>query len=90
MEIEEKKTVDMLTESSVSILTQKFIEIDGVPTQVGENHRKAYVNSADGRESLQKREPEKTVNTVLAMWGDTPTVSDVQETLVQEEVTEKG
>lgn len=85
MGIEEKKTVDMLTESSVSILTQKFIEIDGVPTQVGDNHRKAYVNSVDGRESLQKSEPEKTVNTVFSMWGDTPTVTDAPEEVAEKE-----
>lgn len=60
MKMEEKKTVDMLTEDSVSILTQKVIEIDGVPVQVGENHRRTYVNSVEGRGLLQKSEPEKT------------------------------
>lgn len=48
--IKEKKTVDMLTTYSVSILTQKFIDVDGVETQVGENHRCAYANSATGRQ----------------------------------------
>ena len=45
MEIKEEKTVDMLTNQSVSILTQKFIEINGVRSQIGDGHRCAYVNS---------------------------------------------
>lgn len=74
--ITEKKIVDMLTINSVSILTQKFIDIEGVPTQVGSNHRTAYTNSALSREALQSEQPEDVVNAVLAMWGDTPTVVD--------------
>lgn len=74
MEIKEKKTVDMLTADSVSILTQKFIDIDGVETQVGENHRCSYVNSETGRSDLQDAEPEEVVNAVFAIWGNTPTI----------------
>lgn len=74
MEIKEEKTVDMLTSNSVSILTQKFIEIDGLKTQVGENHRCAYSNSITGRQELQNSEPEDVVASVFAIWGDTPTV----------------
>ena len=76
MEIKEKKTVDMLTSESVSVLTQKFINVDGVQTQVGQNHRCAYVNSESGRNELQENEPEEIVNSVMAIWGDTPTVSE--------------
>lgn len=39
MEIKENKTVDILTTYSVSILTKKFINVDGVETQVGKNKR---------------------------------------------------
>lgn len=74
--ITENKTVDMLTEDSVSILTQKFIDIDGVTSQVGQNHRKAYVNSQSGRETLQNEQPEEVVNAVLSIWGDTPTIEE--------------
>ena len=74
MEIKEKKTVDMLTTDSVSILTQKFIDVDGVETQVGENHRCSYANSETGRNDLQSAEPEEVVNAVFAIWGDTPTI----------------
>lgn len=76
MEIKENKTVDMLTKDTVSILTQKFITIDGVDQQVGENHRQAYVNSQSNREELQANEPESVVNAVFAIWGDVPTITD--------------
>lgn len=79
MEIKEKKTVDMLTTDSVSILTQKFIDIDGVETQVGENHRCAYANSATGRQDLQKQETQDVVNSVFAIWGDVPTINEEEE-----------
>lgn len=76
MEIKEKKTVDMLTTDSVSILTQKFIDIDGIATPVGENHRCAYVNSETGRQYLQEQEPQNVVDSVFAIWGEAPTVAD--------------
>lgn len=76
MDIKEKKVVDMLTKDSVSILTQKFVEIDGVETQVGENHRCSYVNSELGRSDLQGSEPEAVVNSVFSIWGETPTVNE--------------
>ena len=76
MNIEEKKTIDMLTTDSVSILTQKFIEEDGEMLQVGKNHRRAYANSQSGREDLEENEPEDVVNAVFAIWGDAPTITD--------------
>lgn len=76
MDIKEKKTVDMLTQDSVSILTQKFIEVDGEFQQVGKNHRKAYVNSEMGRNAIQSEQPSDVVASVLAIWGDVPTVID--------------
>ena len=82
----EKKTVDMLTTNSVSILTQKYIEVEGTYEQVGQNHRKAYVNSETGRSDLQGSEPEDVVNAVLSIWGDSPTVD---EEVVENSVKEK-
>ena len=76
MEIKEKKTVDMLKKDSVSILTQKFIYVDGVETQVGENHRCAYSNSATGRKDLQKQEPQNVVNSVFSIWGNSPKINE--------------
>lgn len=73
-EIIAKKTVDMLTSDSVSILTQKYIDIDGVQTQVGQNHRCAYTNSESGRKQIAEKEPDYIVTAVMALWGDAPTV----------------
>ena len=84
MEIKEEKTVDMLTNNSVSILTQKFIDINGVKTQVGDNHRCTYVNSKIGRQYLREQESQNVVDSVLAIWGDTPTV--IVEEIVDENV----
>lgn len=69
MEIKVKKTVDMLTTKTVSILTQKFIELDGIDTQVGGDHRCAYANSETGRKDLQKQEPQNVVDSVFANLG---------------------
>lgn len=78
MDIIEKKTVDMLTENHVSILTQKFIEIDGVNQQVGSNHRCSYQNSETGRNKLITEQSESVVNSVMAIWGDTPTIVETE------------
>lgn len=79
MDIIKKVTVDMLTDKSVSILTQKFIEIDGVETQVGDNHRKAYVNTEAGRKVLESEQDESTINAVFAIWGDAPMVTNTEQ-----------
>ena len=92
MDIIEKKTVDMLTNESVSILTQKFIEVDGVETQVGENHRCAYVNSESGRIKIQKEQPKEVVNSVFAIWGNIPTIVEpkVEEAEISDNSTEQS
>ena len=71
MEITEKITLDMLTQDSVSVLRQKFIEIDGVQTQVGGNIRNAYMNDENGRAELKEILPEEYYNAVIAVWGNT-------------------
>lgn len=75
MDVIQKATVDMLTNTSVSILTQKFVKVDGKETQLGKNHRKAYVNTEAGRQDLMSEQEEATVQAVFAIWGDAPTVS---------------
>lgn len=79
MDIVTKATVDMLTNTSVSILTQKFVKVDGKETQLGKNHRKAYVNTEAGRKALMSEQEETTVQAVFAMWGDAPTVSNAEQ-----------
>lgn len=70
----DKITLDMLTQDSVSVKTQKYTTIDGVEYPVGEPHRKAYVNSSSGRAAVQAELPDAQSNAIMAVWGDTPTV----------------
>lgn len=76
MDIIEKITLDMLTQNSVSILKQKFIEIDGEETQVGNNVRNAYMNCVSDRTLIETLLPEDYYNAVIAVWGDAPTVDE--------------
>ena len=69
MEVITKITIDMLTSESVSILTQRYVNIDGIDTQVGENHRKAYINNTEGRTELEKEQTEDVINAIYAIWG---------------------
>ena len=55
------------TRDSVSILEV----VDGV------NHRRAFVNSASGRAELQEYVPEELYQEIIAAWGDTPTVDEM-------------
>jgi len=69
-----KITLDMLTETSVSVKTQKYVEDGGVEYAVGEPHRRAYVNSERGRAEIAAELPEPYLSAVLAVWGEAPTV----------------
>lgn len=76
----EKITLDMLTENSVSVKTQKYVEVEGVEYPIGEPHRRAYVNSVRGRQAVQNEVPEPHRAAIFAVWGENPTVDDrVQE-----------
>lgn len=76
MDIDERKTVDMLTKYSVSILSQRFVTVDGQSLQVGGNHRSGYVNSNSDRRRLTEEEPQDVQDAVFAIWGDTPTIDE--------------
>lgn len=69
-----KITLDMLTETGVSVKTQKYVEDGGVEYAVGEPHRCAYVNSERGRAEIAAELPEPYLSAVLAVWGEAPTV----------------
>lgn len=73
MEITKEYTLDMLTDSSVSILTRQFIVIDGEKQQLGENHRKAYENNEDGIAQIKEEIPEPYKSSVFNIWGYTET-----------------
>ena len=74
IETTEKITLDCLNENSVSVLTQQFAEINDETVQVGEDHRTAYMNSVYGRIELEAKLAEPYLSSVLAVWGDEPTV----------------
>ena len=76
IETTEKITLDNLTEKSVSVLTQQFAEINGQTVQIGENHRTAYTNSTYGRIELKDKLQEPYLSSVLAVWGENPTVTE--------------
>ena len=70
MEIYEKKTVDMLNQDSVSILTEKFIDVDGETNKLGMKHRIAYFNNEKDRVRLSEEQPQNVVDAVMAIWGN--------------------
>lgn len=74
-------TLDALTQNSVSVKTQKIIIQDGVSYEIGEPHRCAYVNSVSGRKQLAAALSDPYLSAVLAMWGNTPTVEDIEESI---------
>lgn len=73
----EKIFLDMLTTDSVSVKKQNYTDINGVDYPVGEPWRRAYVNSVQGRQQVQAEVVEPYKTAILAVWGSTPTVSDV-------------
>lgn len=77
----ETKIIDMLSESSVSIITKKIIEMEGVSYEIGDPHRCAYTNNIMGREQIQVNEPENIVTAVFAIWGDSPKVFNEEVTV---------
>ena len=79
IETNEVVILDMLSKDSVSVLTKIVATINGTEVQVGENHRKAYVNSTEGRVELTNDLSEPYLSSVIAVWGDTPTVDESSE-----------
>ena len=71
--------IDRLNDNSVSILKQEFAVINDVETQIGQNHRKAFVNSEKGRKAIAEYLTEPYLSSVMAVWGDVPTVIDEAE-----------
>ena len=67
MELKEKITLDNLTNESVSVLRQKFINLGGEDVQVGENVRNAYTNCESDR-ALKEQLLEEYYNAIMAVW----------------------
>lgn len=72
----EKITLYMLTQDSVSVRTQKYVEVEGIEYPIGDPHRRAYVNSTRGRIDVQNEVPEPHCTAIFAVWGNEPTVVD--------------
>ena len=69
MEVTEKITLDMLTKEGVSVLRQKFININDVEVQVGENVRNAYTNCDEDKTILKEQLSEEYYNAIMAVWN---------------------
>lgn len=72
MDIKTRVYLDMLTENSVTVKTQRYTVMDGEEVNIGEIHARAYPNSAKGRAELLAEVPEPYLSGVLAVWGDVP------------------
>lgn len=70
----EKITLDMLTQDSVSVKTQRYVVVEGQEYPIGEPHRRAYVNSVHGRQAVQDEVPEPHRSAIFVLWGDEPTI----------------
>ena len=72
----EKITLDILTQDSVSIKKQQYIDYNGQQYPIGEPWRRAYANSVSGRLQVQNEvvEPYKTI--IFMMWGNEPTIEE--------------
>ena len=75
----EKITLDTLTQDGVSLKKQQYATIDGQEYPVGQPWRRAYINSAVGREQLQAEVLEPYLSAIMAVWGDKPTVTEPTE-----------
>lgn len=60
-----KYTIEILTESSVSI-SKITLNEDG--KQVGETHRRAYLNNETEKQELKNDVPDYIYNAVMAVW----------------------
>ncbi len=72
--MQELISLDELNQNSVSVATRKYIEEEGIKYFVGDIHRRAYVNSINGRQEINSELGEPFLSAVMAVWGDTPTV----------------
>ncbi|HUM45126.1 MAG TPA: hypothetical protein PKI14_19440 [Fervidobacterium sp.] len=75
----EKIALDMLTKDSVSLKKQNYGVVEGVEYPIGEPWRRAYINSVQGRAQVQAEVPEPYLSAIMAVWGNSPTVTEQTE-----------
>lgn len=73
--VDETMHIEFLNAKSVAFLKIQSTNIDGVDYQLGEPWAVSFENSTKGRESLAENIPDPFLSAVLAVWGDTPTVT---------------
>ena len=66
----------MLTQDSVSVSKQTYIDYMEQQYPIGELWRRAYINSEQGRQQVLSELPQAQANAIMAVWGDSPTVSE--------------
>ena len=74
-----KFIITLLTNKQVVLKTQFYATINGKEYKVGEEITSCYINCDTGkfgRKDLKENVDEKTYNTIMVMWGDTPTVEE--------------
>ena len=77
MEIKQEKRIEDLCKNGVIIATQDvLIQDNKEPQNVGETKRISYGNSERDRRRIAENEPEDIVTAVMAIFGDTPTVTE--------------
>lgn len=77
----EKYTLDNLTQDSVSVKKQTYMDYMGQIYPIGEPWRRAYVNTEQGRQQIIDELPQAQVNAIMAVWGDAPTVEEEEQTV---------
>ncbi len=73
--MENKITIDMLTENGCSIITEKILTLEGKKYSLGLS-RVAYANSPKDRELLKNTLDKKYIEAIFSIWGDFPTQAD--------------
>lgn len=73
----EKITLDMLTQDSVSLKKQQYVILDDKEYPIGEPWRRSYVNSILGRAKVESEISEPYKTAIFAVWGDAPTVAEL-------------
>lgn len=79
MEILYDLRLDSLTLYNVSFIKIPYVIVNDEKFYLGTTQMKAYSNSTSGRQDLITDLPEKWKNGVLAIWGETPLVPEVEE-----------
>ncbi|NOW93078.1 hypothetical protein BCD91_005101 [Clostridium beijerinckii] len=74
--MKEKIMLDTLTKDSVNIKKQNYVTVDGKEYLIGDPWYRGYSNSTQGRTQVQVEVTEPYLSAILAMWGDSPTVTD--------------